>query len=251
MNRINLPRAMVFICILACIAIVLYAWQYHREEQKAVEIAAQKEAEEEQQQKIENAAEAQQKAEAKKEAALKAEQDAAIAHAQFMAQYEDTNFTRTASMELIATACATENGTMNEAVSAALASRFKTGNVEVTSSFFKPTLVTEGLFGDVFNGSGDIVRKLELAKYLDGLLLARQDVRYSTNTDLNNIVTADMHVQIEALPISGLVESQSWTLAAKGTGFNTADARMQAEERIIKQIGDDPTMSLKQIGGNH
>ena len=242
---------MVFICILACIAIVLYAWQDHREGRKAAEIAARKEAEAEQQQKIENAAEAQQKAEAEKEAAVKAEQDAAAAHAQFMAQYEDNNFTRTASMELIATACATENGTMNEAISAALASRFKTENVEVTSSFFKPTLITEGLFGDVFNGSGDIVRKLELAKFIDGLLLAKQDVRYSTNTDLNNIVTADMHVQIETLPVSGAVEAKSWMLAAKGTGFNTADARMQAEERIIKQIGDDPAMSLGQSGGNN
>ena len=222
MNRINLQRAILFICILGCIAIILYAWQYRGEQQKAAEIAA-----------------------------LKVEQDAVIAHFQYMAQYEDTNFTRTPSIELIAVACATENGIMNEAVGAALVSRFKTGKVEVTSSFFKPTLITEGLFDDVFNGSGDMVRKLELAKYLDGVLAARQDVQYSTNSELNNIVTADMHLQIEALPVSGLVESQSWTLAAKGTGFNRADARMQAEERIIKQIGNNPTMSLGQSGVNH
>ncbi len=140
---------------------------------------------------------------------------------------------------------------MNEAVGAALASRFKTANVQPTTSFFKPTLITEGLFDDVFNGSGDIFQKLELPKYLDGLLLARQDVRYSTNADLNNIVTADMHLQVETLAVSRPVEGESWTLSAKGTGFNTADARMQAEGRIIKQIGDNPTMSLKQIGGNH
>jgi hypothetical protein len=262
MSRINLKRAIVFICILGCIAIVLYAWQYHREQQKAAEIAAaqlkneqetaaRKEAEAEQQHNNEITAAAQQEMEGEKRAALEARQEAANEHARFIAQYENTNFTRTPGIELIAVACAAENGTMNEAIGAALASRFKTGKIEPTTSFFKPTLITDGLFTNVFNGSGNIFNTLELPNYLDGLLLARQDVQFATNADLNNVVTADMHIQIEALPVSGSIEGQSWTLAAKGTGFNTADARMQAEERIIKQIGGDPTMSLKQSGGNH
>ncbi|MGA9450689.1 MAG: hypothetical protein WBW41_05005 [Verrucomicrobiia bacterium] len=243
-NRINLGRTILFICALACIAAVLYAWQYHRDQQKAAVIAAQ-------QRKIEEDATARKEAEAKEQAALKAEQEAASEHANFIAQYENTNFSRTPNVELIAVACAAEDRTMNQAVSTALVSRFKGQNVELTSSFFKPTLVTEGLFDDVIKGSGETFTKLDLAKYLDGLLLARQDVRYSTNADLNNVVTADMHLQVVTLPVSGQIESKAWTLAAKGTGFNPADARMQAEERIVKQIADDATMSLSQIKANH
>jgi hypothetical protein len=238
MNRINLRRAILFACTLACIAVLLYAWQDHRDERKAAEIMAQ-------QQKQASAVFAQNEAEAEKQATFKAEQDAASERARFIAQYVNTNFTRTPNIELIAIACAAENGTMNHAISSALANRFKTPNIKFASSFFKPTLVTEGVFDEVFNGSGDMFKKLDLAKYLDGLLLARQDVQYSTNPDLNNVVTADMHVQVVTLSVSGQIESKAWTFASKGAGFNPADARIQAEERIIKQIAGDTNMILK------
>ncbi len=251
MNRIIPNRVILFACLLALVAVVLHVWQVHREEGKAATAAAQRAAEAERQHQIEVATAAQKEAEAKRETALKVEQEAAAAHARFVSQYEETNFIRTPTVELIAVACAAENETLNQAVSAALVSRFRTKNAEFTSSFFKPTLVTEGPFNEVFNGSGDIFRKLDLTKYLDGLLLARQEVQYSTNADLNNVVTADMHLQIEMLPVSGLIESRSWTLAAKGAGFNPADARMQAEERVIKQITVDTNMSLVETGQRH
>ncbi len=68
MNRISLPRALVFICILAFIATALYAWQYGKERRKAAEMTA-----------------------------AKAEQDAANAHARFMTQYEISPERRTSN----------------------------------------------------------------------------------------------------------------------------------------------------------
>jgi hypothetical protein len=237
MNRIHLGRAIWFACTLACVAVLIFVLHDRQVKQKAAEMAAQ-------QQKTEAAAAAKNEAEVKKQAEVKAELDAADARARFIAQYENTNFTRTPGIELIAVACAAEDGTMNHAISAALANRFKTPHVEFASSFFKPTLVTEGMFDEVFNGSGDMFKKLDLAKYLDGLVLAKQDVQYSKNDALDGVITADMHVQVVTLPVSGQIESQSWTLSAKGTGFNNSDARMQAEERIVKQITDDTNMTL-------
>jgi len=262
MNRITRNRVILFACLVALAAVVLFIWQGQREQKKAATAAAQqrkteedaaarKKIEAEQQHKVEMAAAALKEAEAKKQAALKAEQEAASEHAKFIAQYENTNFTRTPNIELIAVACAAEDGTMNQAMSTALAGRFKAENAELTTSFFKPTVITEGIFDSVFNGSGDIFKKLELPKYLDGLLLARQDVQYSTNADLQNVITASMHIHVVTLAVSGTIESQAWTLAANGSGFSPADARMQAEEGIIKQIRSDTTMSLRQSGGKH
>ena len=114
----------------------------------------------------------------------------------------------------------------------------------MTDSFFKPELVTGGLFNSAFNGSTDLFNKLELVKSLNALLLARQNVQYETNTDLNNIITASMSLEIAVLPVVGQIQSQSWMFTANGTGFRRNEARMQAEERIIKQIQTDTKMSL-------
>jgi hypothetical protein len=238
MNWNKLGRTLLFTGILACIAVILYAWQDHRDQRRAAEAASQT-------REVEQAETARKEAAAEQERKNEAARQAANEHARFIAQYENTNFTRTANTELIAVACAEDTGKMDQEIGDALASRFQLTNVVCTSSFFKPTLVTEGVFDKVFIGSDDMLKKLDLEKYLDGLLLARQDVQYSTNSDLNNVVTADMHLHVVSLTLSRKIENRGWTLAAKGSGFSPADARMQAEERIIKQIANDPKLTLK------
>jgi hypothetical protein len=78
----------------------------------------------------------------------------------------------------------------------------------------------DSLFNNVFNGSSDLFNKLELAKSLDAVLLARQNVQYETNNDLDNVITANMTLEISALPVAGQIQSQSWTFTANGTGFD-------------------------------
>ena len=218
MNRIHLGRAAMFACFLAFIAIIVFfgksQWDKQRNERQQSAAAA----------------------EAEKEKYL---------------GIVNTNITRAAGEELIAVACASETGTMNSAISDALASHFKRDHIKFASSFFRPTMITDGSFDAIFNGTKEVFKKMELEKSLDGLLLAKQDVQYSKNAALDGVITADMHVQIVTLPVTSQIESQSWTLAAKGTGFNNADARMQAEERIIKQITDSTNMSLSQFTANH
>lgn len=256
--KIKPVPAVLLICALAATAVVIYLAEGRLAERKAAKqrqaeaaVAAQKEAEAEQERKKEAAqkaaSEERERQEAKKVAELKAAQDALIAHDRFIAQYENTNVIKTPGVEMIAVVCKAEDATMNHAVSAALVNRFKTNDVELVSSFFRPTLITEGVFDSIFNGSGDMFRKLELAKYVDGLLLARQEVQYSTNGALNNVITASMHLEVVTLAVSGQIQSQGWKFAANGVGFRPADARMQAEDRILKQIADDATMSFIQV----
>jgi hypothetical protein len=229
MNKITPTRAIVFACFLACIAAVIIFFKVSRDNQRA---------EREQQQA------GQQQKEAEATAATNAVKEK-------YQGYVNTNIVRNPGDEMIAVACESETGTMNSAVGDALAAHFKRDHVKFVSSFFRPTMITDGSFDAVFTGSKEAFKKMELEKSLDGLLLAKQDVQYSKNDALDGVITADMHVQIVTLPVTGQIESQSWTLAAKGTGFNNADARMQAEERIINQINANTNMALSQFSANH
>jgi hypothetical protein len=243
MNRQS-TRIIIFGCVVAVIAIFVCGIQSHREKQAAAK--AQHEAEQTKAAAAERAAvaaDAKQKAD-REAAAAKAVQDAAAEHQKFVEKYVDTGITKKAGNQMVAVAVASETGSMNHAVAVALISRFKADHVQLTDSFFKPELVTDGLFSRAFNGSSDLFNSLELAKSLDALLLARQTVLYETNADLNGVITANMTLEIAVLPVAGQNQSQSWTLSANGTGFRSGEARMQAEERITKQIETDTKMSL-------
>jgi hypothetical protein len=166
-------------------------------------------------------------------------------HAAFLRRYLNAGTARKPGVEIVAVAVSSETGELNRAVGTALALHLKTPVVETLSSFFKGEFVSSGLINDAFNDSGMTFRKLELAKTLDGLLLGRQQVQYSTNPELLNVVTANMQLELELIPLAGNAQSESWTFAANGAGFNRQNARQLAEERLIKQIETDTKMSVK------
>ena len=237
MNRINPKRITVFVCVMATIAIFIYSAQSHREQQKAATVVQQQRA-------MENEAAGRKAVQDAAAEQAKAVQAAATGHAEYLARYLNSGFNRKPGSETVAIAVASENGTLNRAVTAALISRFQSGPVQILSPFFKPEFVSDGLFNDAFTGSGEILNKLELSKSLDGLLLARQDVQYSTNPSLQNVVTATMQLKVTVVPVSGRGDGKTWTFTASGPGFTKEVARQAAEERLIKQIADDTKMSL-------
>jgi hypothetical protein len=230
-------RVIIFICVLGIIAIVEDTAFYQMRQQHAVKVAAQLRQEQERE-------DLQTKQRQEEAAARKAAQDARAGHAQFLARYTDTSFARKPGTKTIGIAVASENATWNSSVGAAFVSRFKNEPVQLVSSFFKPAFVSDGIFNDAFANSNDLFDKLELTKSLDGLLLAREQVRYSSNPSLQNIITASMELDVITLPISSQAEKRTWTFTAAGAGFTQADARQQAEERLINQIANDTRMAL-------
>lgn len=247
MTKTQVIRLILFVCLLAVIATIIYSIKSQRDNRRTERQQAQAELQKQQ------AEQQQQDAERKKreEAERQQTEAAATAEREKFLGYVNTNIVRNPGEEMIAVACASETGTMNSAIADTLANHFKRDHVKFVSSFFRPTMITDGSFDAVFTGSKDAFKKMELEKSLDGLLLAKQDVRYAKNDALDGVTTADMHVQIVTLPVTGQIESQSWTLSAKGTGFSNADARMQAEERIIHQITVNTNMALSQFSTNH
>jgi hypothetical protein len=177
-------------------------------------------------------------------AVQKAVQDVAAEHTRYLARYLNTGFARKQGTETVAVAAASEDGKLNRVVTAALVSRFQREPVRILSPFFKPEFVSDGLFNDAFTGSNELFNKLELAKSLDALLLARQDVQYSKNAALENVISATMQLKVVVVPVSGQTDGKTWTFTAYGPGFTKEVARQAAEERLIKQIATDTNMSL-------
>ncbi len=170
--------------------------------------------------------------------------EAATRHAKFLARYLNTGFTRKTGIQSLAIVSVTENGKINSTLSTALADHFKSSTVEPICLLFTPEFVSDGLFNHVFNGSTDVISKLEADKLVDGILLARQTVRYSKDASLENLITANMQLNLVLVSTTTRGQSKGWTFSAVGPGFTEQGARQTAEERLLKQITKDTKMSL-------
>ena len=172
-----------------------------------------------------------------------AEQEAAAEHTRYLARYLNSGSSRKPGMKMVAIAVVSENGAFNFAMNAAIANHLKTDSASMLTSFFRPAFVTDGLFANALAGSNGIFDKLDLSRSLDMLLLGREEVQYSTDPSLENVMTANVQLQVTAFSIAD-GQSQSWTFVANGSGFKQSEARLMAEERLIKQIAKDTKMSL-------
>jgi len=179
--------------------------------------------------------------EAKEKAALEARSE----QQKYLAKYlNDADRVRRPGSKTTAVITSSEDGKLEHMVNSALANHLKMNSVEVISSLFKPQFVSDGLFREAFEGSTAVVNKLELARFLDVLILAKVTVQYSTDASLANVMTANMQLEVVTIPITGNIPSQAWKFMANGAGFKETEARRMAEERLMKQIAADTKISL-------
>lgn len=210
-------------------------------EKKEAEQRQRRMAKEAEAKRIRDEAEAKAKAE---EARKKAAEEAAATQARFLARYLNLGFTRKPGVATIGVAIESEAGTMNPAIANALTQRLKTAEVQLLNSFFKPEFVADRFVANIFSGDTGIFGRLELTNSLNGVLVGRQTVTYSTNAALENTITANLRLEVMALPVGLTRESQSWNFAANGIGFRPPEARQLAEDRIIEQIAKGTNMVL-------
>ena len=210
-------------------------------ERKEAEERQQRMAKEAEVKRVRDEAEAKAKAE---EARKKAAEEAAAVQSRFLARYLNLGFTRQPGVATIGVAVESEAGTMNPTIANALTQRLKTAEVQLLNSFFNPEFVADRFVGNIFSGDTGIFGRLELTNSLNGVLVGRQTVTYSTNAALENTITANLRLEVMALPVAFTRESQSWNFAANGIGFRPHEARQLAEERIIEQISRSTNMIL-------
>lgn len=180
-------------------------------------------------------------------AAKAAAEEAAAERAAFLARYLNGNPTRQAGKQGVAIVVENENGKLNPAATTALAHRLQSETIQTFPSFFTSAFISDGFFDDALVSSDELFRKLDLASSLSALVLAREDVQYSKNAALENVITATMRLDVTVVPVVGQANPMTWTFTAYGPGFTKDIARGMAEERIIKQISSDTKMSLTDI----
>ena len=226
MKRIIRNRSLIFIGVMAAVALFLYLLRSDREQRQAL-------------------ATRQEQRSAGNEAAIpEAAEDVKARQAQFQSRYLNVRFGRNPTVMMVAVAATSEDGKMNHPITDALVKRFQNEDVELISSLFKPAFFTEGMFSRVFADSSDAINRLGLPGIVDGLLLAQEDVQYSTNASSQNAISADLRLKIASLPFVESGQQDTWTLLANGTGFDPPAARADAEQLLIKEIAADTNMSL-------
>jgi hypothetical protein len=172
-------------------------------------------------------------------------QETAAAHVQYVAQYVNPGFTKTSGIKSLALVVVNQNGAFDPTIGNALQNHFKSDTVKISTSLLKPNFVSEGLFTNLFDGSTDILKKLDLANSLDAVLLAREDVQFVNNpASLDNVLTANMTLEIQIVPVSSGIQNTTWKYTATGAGFSQFEAEANAKERLIKHINNDTTLSL-------
>ena len=163
------------------------------------------------------------------------------------AQYVNPGFSKQPGTQSLAILVVNKKGTVDSQVASVIAARFKSEKVTVSSSFFKTTFISDNLFNKVFDGSTDILNQLGIADSLDGVLLARETVKFVKNSaSLDNVITANMTIEVQLVPISGSVQNKTWKFIAAGAGFSQTEAESNAEDRLDKKISADTTISLSQ-----
>jgi hypothetical protein len=230
---------------------IAHSYRAHKEQareqvrqQQESQIAAQKAAEEKEQLQKQREADALQATKDAEIARQKAAEEAAAEHAQYMARYLDSSFVRKPNIETVAIVAVSEDGKWDSNIGDALSHHLKANGIEILPSFFKTEFISDGLFNSAFGGIGDLSQKLEIGKFVDGVVLAREQVRYSQNPSLENVTTADMSLEISVLSVSATVQNQTRTFTATGAGFKNENARASAEERLVKEIMSDTNMTL-------
>lgn len=168
----------------------------------------------------------------------KTPEELAAERAHFIAKYVTGNAYRNTGAKAIGIAVASESGKLNGSLATFLASRFTSPSVKTFPSLFTSEFVSDGLLAEMFSDSRSVVSKLDLAKTLDVVLLARQSVEYSSNPSLENVITANMSLELMAAPTATSGQNRTWTFTAAGAGFKQSDARQLAEERLMKQIAN-------------
>ena len=227
MKRITLGRVLAFVGVMTAVAFLVYL-PFDRREQRQAQAALQ------QQRLFEN--------QAMTRAAIST---AAAEHAEYVARYLNRGLTRKLGFKMVAIANEFENDEGDRTIADALANHLKGPGIVFYTSFFKSAFYADDIFSDLFTGSREPVEKLDLTNTLDALLLAQEQVQYSTNgPDLDNVITANMKLEVAFLPFDMMRRQHTWTFLANGAGFNLGEARLNAQERLLKQIANDTNMTL-------
>lgn len=117
-----------------------------------------------------------------------------------------------------------------------VASRLKTKGLNTTAFLFTGRFVSDGKFEKIFNGSASEIKKLELSKHCDHIILGKSSVKFTQNPDMQNMITARVTIEFRIISAkTGAIENR-FTSSEAGVGFSRDTAKDLAIERIVNTL---------------
>jgi len=117
-----------------------------------------------------------------------------------------------------------------------IASQLNTKGFSATVSLFSRRFVSDGKFENLFNGSTGEIKKLELSKHCDQIVLGKSSVNFKENPEMQNMITARVTVEFRIISTKTCAIENRFTLTEVGVGFSQVAAKDLAVERILSMF---------------
>jgi hypothetical protein len=126
----------------------------------------------------------------------------------------------------------------NSNLSVSVVQSLATNHVSASASLLQSSFITDGLLTNAMINPQAVIPSLHLQTNIHVLFLGKQSVAYTTNSALDDLVTATMQCQFIGVVLPSLELLSSETLQTVGAGFSIVESRAAAEERLAKQLTD-------------
>jgi hypothetical protein len=129
-----------------------------------------------------------------------------------------------------------EDKMINQPLGESVAAIFDANGLRTTTTLFTDKFVTDGLFEKFFDeGGSSEIAKLELASNADILILGKRTASFTTNPDLQNIITAKVTLAAKTISVKSAQTVDTFSFSETGIGFSNDAAVAAAMEKILKQ----------------
>ncbi len=156
---------------------------------------------------------------------------------EYIARYlRSTNSLKSSEKASIAIGVANHKRQLDEAFAAQVSALFAPASVKASSALFTPASAADGVLQRILQSDAGEISRLGLASLADHLLLGSYRVEFSTNGELQSVITARLRFD------GGVIRSESGALLeslsfdASGAGFVNDQAEAAAKERLLKSL---------------
>ena len=129
-----------------------------------------------------------------------------------------------------------EDKMLNQPLAKGIAAFFDAKGLRSTTTLFTDRFVTDGLFEKLFTGGGSSeIAELELASDADQLILGKRTASFTTNPDLQNMITAKVTLEAKTISVKSAQTVDTFSVSETGVGFSNDAAVTAAMDKILKQ----------------
>lgn len=156
---------------------------------------------------------------------------------EYIARYvRNTTSLKTPEHTSIAIGLADSNRILDESFAGKLSTLFNPARVKASGMVFAPASVTDGVLQKIRQSDKNEISKLGLASLVDAVLIGDYRTQFSTNSELQNIVTAHLHFACGVIKTESGSGLENISFDVSGAGFSNDQAESAAKEYLLKKL---------------